>query len=354
MSSLKEKRMSLTEEDIQNILAQMGVFKVSETDNALIFPTACHNETGGSPKLYYYKDEKIFKCYTQCNHMFDIFTLIQKIDATRGGEMTLPQAISFAGFDVYSNPQTPKEILEDLAYLRKLNNAFTDGEEVVEKVEVLDPNLINKFVFNLDGLKPWIDEGISIEALQKFNIRYNSSTNAIVIPHYNENGELVGIRGRFFGENAIAKYMPIRYNGQILSHPTGRFLYGLHLNKERIEKSGIAIIFEGEKSVMKMESYFPEFNVALATSGKKITLAQLNTLLKLKVKEIVLGYDKDYTNAKEKKEKIEEYQKIVEVLKPYFEVSILVDDNNLLDFKDSPIDKGKEVFMKLMEERERQ
>lgn len=356
MSSLKEMRMRLSEEDIKNILAKMGVFTVGETETALVFPTVCHNETGGSPKLYYYKNEKIFKCYTQCNHMFDIFTLIQKIDGVRGMETTLPQAIEFTGLDNTEYAETPKEALADLEYLRKLKDSHNSltAEDFSEKIEILDPNLANEFIPSLSGLKPWLDEGISAAALEKYNIRYDEENNAITIPHYNEKGELIGIRGRFFGENAKAKYMPIKHKNRTLSHPVGRFLYGYHQNKETAERVKTAVIFEGEKSVIKMETHFPNFNMSFATSGKKITLAQLNILLKLKVKEIVLGYDKDYKNKKEMKEKIQEYQKIVEVLKPYFEVSILIDDEDLLGFKDSPIDRGPEIFMKLMNERARQ
>ena len=59
------------------------------------------------------------------------------------------------------------------------------------------------------------------------------------------------------------------------------------------------------------------------------------------------------TNSKEREEKIKEYQKIVGILTPYFEVSIIVDDENKLQYKDSPIDQGKDVFDNLMRNREK-
>ena len=37
-------------------------------------------------KLYYYFDRKIFVCYTECNDVFNIFTLIEKVKLLNGEE----------------------------------------------------------------------------------------------------------------------------------------------------------------------------------------------------------------------------------------------------------------------------
>ena len=47
--------------------------------------------------------------------------------------------------------------------------------------------------------------------------------------------------------------------------------------------------------------------------------------------------------------------RIIDMIKPYAkEISIIYDDdvNRLLDYKDSPTDKGEEVFKKLLNNRE--
>lgn len=348
--SIKELRMKFTEEDIKNLLAKYGVFVQMETEKALVFPTACHNLEGGSPKLYYYKDEKIFKCYTGCNTMFDIFTLLQKIKGLRDDEITVGEAIRLSGVEQTERTES-QEVLDDLAYLRRLreNKNFLVEEEA--DGSILDKRLIEMFSFNEVGLSPWIEEGIGMEALKKFNIKYDSVMNAIVIPNLNHEGDLVGIRGRFFGADAIAKYMPIRLNGKILNHPTGKYLYGYYENKDVIRSKGIAIIFEGEKSVMKMETYYPGNNIAVSTAGKKITLEQMNALLKLGIREVILAYDKDYRNKAEREAKIAEYDKILSVLKPFFEVSMLIDFENKLNYQDSPIDGGKDILDELIRNR---
>lgn len=350
MSRIKDLRMKMTEEEIKNLLAKFGAFVHTETDAALIYPTVCHNIEGGSPKLYYYKDEKIFKCYTGCNEMFDIFTLLMKMKKLRGEEITLRDAIALSGVED-DGSEISAEILSDLEYLKRLKEANNDLLHREIELRILDKRIIDNFPFNLMGLKPWLDEGISQAALNRFSIKYDSTVNAIIIPNLDHKGNLIGVRGRFLGENVKAKYMPIKYNNEILSHPTGKFLYGYYENQHQIREKGIAVIFEGEKSVLKMETLYPGKNVALATAGKKVTLDQLNALLKLNINEVVLAYDKDYRNIEERRAKLEEYEKIVQILKPYFEVSIIIDYGNDLGYKDSPIDKGKEIFEDLMRNR---
>ncbi|MFW6001967.1 MAG: toprim domain-containing protein [archaeon] len=344
---IKELRMKLTEDDIKRIIGNFGVEPVRENEKEIVFPTVCHNLEGGSPKLYYYKKDKIFKCYTECNALFDIFDLLIKMKRLRGEEIGLRDAIKITGVEEETKPQS-SETIEDLQYLKKLRKKKQDII-APEEIEILDESRLNRYTFDLDGIKPWIDEGISEEALKKFNILYEPKLNAIVIPNYSHKGELIGIRGRFLNKDSKYKYMPLKQGDKILSHPTGKFFYGYYQNKETIRKKGVVIIFEGEKSVLKMETLFPGNNVGLSTSGKNITLNQLNELLKLEVNEIILAYDKDYRNKKEREEKIKEYEKTVSILKGYYNnVSLLIDYQNNLEYKDSPIDQGKEVFEKLI------
>ena len=89
MISFKELREQLTDESIKNILGQFNVEPAEETSDFIVFPTCCHNLEGGSNKLYYYKDSKLFHCYTECNSTFDIFSLLQKMYAFRSKEIAL-------------------------------------------------------------------------------------------------------------------------------------------------------------------------------------------------------------------------------------------------------------------------
>ena len=59
MINFQELREQLTDETIKDILGQFNVEPVEENEEAIIFPTCCHNLVGGSPKLFYYKNTKL-------------------------------------------------------------------------------------------------------------------------------------------------------------------------------------------------------------------------------------------------------------------------------------------------------
>ena len=107
--------------------------------------------------------------------------------------------------------------------------------------------------------------------MDKFNIRYSISQNKIVIPHYNINGELIGIRGRALNEDEIelfGKYMPIKLEETYYSHPLSRALYGLNFNKNCMAAAGKVILFEAEKSVLLYDTYY-ENNISAAVCGSQ-------------------------------------------------------------------------------------
>ena len=73
---------SITLEDVKNFLEGLGVtqIQVNEDKGYLICPTICHNPVhiAESMKLYWYQNNKIFRCYTECNEAMSIFKLYQK------------------------------------------------------------------------------------------------------------------------------------------------------------------------------------------------------------------------------------------------------------------------------------
>lgn len=355
MISFKDLREQMSDEMIKDILAQYNVSPVTENENVIIFPTCCHNLEGGSPKLYYYKNSHLFHCYTECSETFDIFTLLQKMHALRGQEISLKQAVKICSLDttdLNENENIDFSNFDDIKYLQTINNAVVGSGE--EEFKEYDKGILRRYGFDYIGLMPWIKEGISIEALQKFNIKYDEKRDAIIIPNFDYSGRLIGIRERFLREEDIikGKYRPLYEDGVLYNHPTGRTFYGIFENHKIIEKKKMVIIYEGEKSVLKQFSiYGNENSIALATLGQNITRNHINLLLKMRVRDVILAYDTDYEDTNELYEVYEKYIEKGRLLAPYFNVSILMDFDFLLPYKSSPIDGGKEIFEKILKER---
>jgi len=80
-------------------------------------------------------------------------------------------------------------------------------------------------------------------------ICYDPKNEGIVIPHYNIDGELIGIRERtLIKENEkYGKYIPAKLNGQMYNHPLSFNLYNLNNSKDNIKALKKVIIFEGKR-----------------------------------------------------------------------------------------------------------
>lgn len=348
MSNIEELRNSIDGEEIKRILAEFQVYPYYENNVYIIFPTCCHNLTEGSPKLYYYFNTHLFVCYTECQSSFDIFELLIKMYRLRGEEISLIEAIKRAGIDDFGDTEISEEKKADqraLEYMKRIQEITVPHAAVLPEI---NRSILNKYTFNEELLRPWIDEGMTVEALKRFEIMYDEENVAIVIPHKNKDGKIVGIRGRFMEEDAKNKYMPLMYRGDFMVHNLRDNLYGIFENKEPIQRSKTVFIFEAEKSVILYDSYFgKEQNYSLATCGNKISQEQIGLLRELGVREVILCYDKDYHTFDEMNNVQERYIKIGERLANYFKTSIVMDYSNLLDYKDSPIDQGPDVFKEL-------
>ena len=198
----------------------------------------------------------------------------------------------------------------------------------------------------------WLNDGISKEAMDKFHILYSIPQNKIIIPHYNINNELVGIRGRALNDwevENIGKYMPVQIENKWYSHPLSLNLYGLNRTKDNIRKEGICFLFEAEKSVLQMES-FERLNCAAAVCGSQFNKFALKILIQnCHPKEIVICFDKEEQPGEDIY-----FNKLYSIGKKYSNYanfSFIYDRENLLNLKDSPTDRGESVFEQLLQRR---
>ena len=212
-------------DDIKNNLTLNQIFSFLSAFDAqpvlyeeyIISRTICHG--GDSHKLYYYDNTKLFKCYTECpEESFDIFQLVIKLHQLQGNEK-------------YSLNQAYYEII----------NFFGISVENKNFTFLPHPRILL-----------WEKEGMTKEILESRNICYNPSSQAIVIPHYDKDNNLIGIRERtLIKENEVyGKYRPMYINHTMYNHALGYNLYNLNYSKENIKTIKKAIIFERRKKLL--------------------------------------------------------------------------------------------------------
>lgn len=241
--NLQELREKLTKDQIIDLVLKLGADKYEEKDNYIIFPTICHNprDSEASMKLYYYKESYMFHCYTECGENFDIFDLIKRV-----------KEINHEKYDFYETVYVIADLVEYNIFSVTTQENYISNIDSYKKTEEINLNEYDSGVMNVFRkyyTVEWLDEGISEKAMDKFNIMYYDYRNKIVIPHYDIDGKLIGIRGRALDPQEAelyGKYTPLKVENILYRHPLSFNLYGLYENKENIKTYKTAIIFEGE------------------------------------------------------------------------------------------------------------
>lgn len=356
----KKIKAQLSDDDIINLLDIIGIPLASNKNSEMIFYTGDHNEDAedGSPKLYYYKETRIFHCYT-CGNSYDIISLIE-------ARWQLIGKTDFTFFDILSfildNSDLEIESIQRVSPKRynefnigKLLKRYSKSESVEADIEL--PQYDNSIARVFCGIYPleWIEEGISIQTMDKYKIGLYPLKNAITIPTYFE-GNLAGIRARFFGDDEFfGKYRPLQLlNGEIFKFPTSYVFYGWDENIAAIKASKKVILVEGEKSVLKSDTWYGDKSITLGMFGKILGKLRLKMLLSLGIDEIIIGIDSDFhlDNEVEFTQYINNVRKIVDICKGYCSISVIYNTEYPDAYKFSPFDFSKEQFEKMLVQRE--
>jgi len=346
---------------IIELLQELGSSEPHFRQEALVFETVCHNCAGeGSHKLYYYSNTNLFRCYTNCGDAFDIFDLVIRQFHLRGIELNIGQAIRW----VYDRTDCSRDSFE-------LKENLSDDWNIINKYKSIsdlgkdpkDPPVLKEYSDKiLDALDffvidDWLQEGIQIETMERFGIKYNPVTEAIIIPHYDASDKLVGIRQRTLvkeDEDLYGKYRPAYINGQMYNHPLSYCTYGLSINKHNISKIKKAIVFEGEKSVMLFDSLFgSDNNIAVACCGSNVSSFHIEDLINTGAQEIIIAFDKEFVEIGDDGFKMQT-RNLKNMYKKYSNktlISFIFDKEKMLGYKESPIDRGRDTFIHLYRKR---
>lgn len=188
--------------------------------------------------------------------------------------------------------------------------------------------------------KEFAKEGILQNTIDKFQLGYSYEARGTIIPiRYWLDGSLIGIIRRTSVENYadfdIPKYFPIK------PYLKSGNVYGLWENYKDIQQKGECVVFEGQKSVLKRDTM--RDNSAVAVCGHDISEEQVKILSGLNLKEIIIAFDKDVSQ--------NEVRAQCEKFYGFRNVSYIYDTEDLLECKDSPADKGEDIYQYLLKNR---
>lgn len=339
---------NLSENDVFSFLSDLQADPFKEGDHIRAI-TICHNHDGsGSHKLYYYLETKKFHCYTSCSCSYDIFSLVEKVKGVSFKD-ALKYVQDYFGYSESDNSIDYTEQI-DMSFFNKFKKK--EDKIILPKV---NENVLN--VFNNEYHISWVKDHIMPSSMKRFNIKLDTLEQRIIIPTRSHVGDLVGIRVRNLKQELVDKgfkYLPMKRNGILYNFPMGNVLYGLYENKENINRVKKLIIFESEKSVLALDSYYKGKGIGVAIGGSSLSDNQLELIKELNIEECCIALDKEWD---ELGSDLEKYyaQKIEKVfrdkLDPYCSVTVIWDTNGKLDEKDSPTDKGFDTWKYLWDNR---
>ena len=359
-----EIKESLTLDNIFDILNTFGG-NPEYTNFGILSNTICHNPAGeGSRKLYFYENSMLFRCYTECDSYFDIYELVRKVAEIQWHEeYDLNDAVRWIANYFHINGvyiEEEEDKLEDwylLSQYDRISNIHLNLKQQAEVVlKAYDATVLEHLNYKVK-IHPWLKEGISQEVITNNIIGYYPGGDQITIPHFDQNGRFIGLRGRTIVKDEAklyGKYRPVRINNLIYRHPLGMNLYNLNNSQNHIKSIKKAIIFEGEKSCLLYKTFFGEDNdISVACCGSSVSSYQMDLLLKLSVNEIIVAFDRQFeTIGNDEFHRLtKKLIKMNEKYKTNVTLSFIFDKNMYTDYKDAPVDKGEKIFLQLFKER---
>lgn len=355
----KAIKARLTVDDHKKIMKALDIPAYTESNSCITYWSGDKNRDSlkGSPKLVFYKDTKIYMGYT-ASTSYDIISLCQVRLGLLGQPHTFIDAINFIIQTVGLEIETVKRIDKpNICHWQEGLEKFIRFRSTGSTLEPYDKSILDQ----LDHSVPqqWLDEGISLETMVKYQIGYYDRLDATTIPCFAQDGSLIGIRCRHWRPNEIeeGKYRPLcLLDGTSYKFPTNNVFYGINWNWGGIERTGHVILVEGEKSVLKADTWWGEKNITLARYGGALGLQRRNQLIKLGVNHVTIADDSDFTeigdnDAYNKFEK--KVLSIAKLFKGYAKVDVVYNNIGLQNaYKASPFDFDEATYNLMWENRE--
>ena len=335
---LKEYIMEDSER-IEQILSSLGFHKIQDKGDYITCAIPNHNNPTGLSVL----KENLY-CNAFSTHMDfkgGIFDLVAYMNKYENFSDTMRWCHKILGlkYEYNGKKEEPKED-SILNFFKKYKTKPNKKTKEIELKKYTDEEIFGMYV--RCPYANWIKEGITAKTQEQFSIGYHFDSKRVVIPHRHwKTGEIVGLIGRTICSDEEIEYFDIAKYFPIIPYKKGCNLYGLWENRQRIEEVKEVIIFEAEKSVMKMKSR--GINNCVSVGCHDLSEEQVKILLSLNVNEIIIAYDSDVDVSLVAME--------CKKFKGLKSVSAILNKDNILGEKESPADVCLKDFTFLYDNR---
>lgn len=314
------KEYILNNDYTEQILSELGCHHIVNKGEYI----TCGNKDGDNKQAItiYLNDNLTCVNYTRQiskdKRTHDIFDLISFVE-----DLTFPEALKWAcdalGIDYYKEPE---DIPASLQILRMLKDMYReDGSVDNTPLKPIPEDILTYYLPYPNKL--FQDDNIPLNIQKEFEVCYDPATNYIAIPIRDELGSLVGVKGRWFGneKEVDKKYWYLEQCNK------SRLIYGYFQNKDYIKNSPKLFVVESEKSVMQLAGM--GYRNAISTCGKTISKTQVELISRTGCAPI-FAFDKDVDE--------DELKSIADMFVDGISVYAIIDKENILGEKESPSD----------------
>ena len=317
-------------ESIQHILTNFGCEKIRVRNDEI----RCAREQGSNPTAVVIKlrnNDNLFVTDYECAISLDLInylirvkniqfkTVIEAIKQELGLESICnikKQSLPFGG--IYSRIAKPDSDV----------NIVTYSESILDQYMYI-PNQL------------WLNDGISLETQQKWGVRFDVESQRILLPIRTPTGDLMAVKGRTVQE--VTDYNP-KYL-YLIKGAMSQTLFGYYENYNSMYEGDI-LVFESEKSVLKLDSW--NYHNAIALGNNSLSTTQAKLIMSLNPQNVTFLLDKDLPieNTKRDVEVLKSFCKMRETKIRYWDWR----DNISLPEKSAPCDGSKEEFEYILRE----
>lgn len=331
MNARELKEQIIYDEKIRDVLVALGMKHIKEHEKYF----SCGMPDGDNPSsTIIHKNNLYINAYTRnISDIYgntDIISLVMYIKSSFYFSSALKWICEVCGYDYYGETFEKPEILNIFQELMDMRTNSNESEEEYAPKPV-DEYLLT--YYHPLKSKLFYQDGISYSIQRLFDIRFDGFDNRIVIPIRDENGVLVGIKGRL--NYTDVKSFENKYI-YLTECSKSSILFGLDLAYDHIKEKGIVYVAESEKAVMQAFSWGIKNVVAIG--GKLLSRTQVKKLTYLGV-EVCLCYDDKADTDSNGEIDTEFYKKQKNMFLDSIKVSHIIDKKReILGEKESPFD----------------